>query len=510
MSAASGHERASPEATFDPGSPAEEAAFRALAHRMVDDMLDHLLSLREQPAWQEMPAAVRSALAEPIPWGGMSAEVAYRHFRERVLPYANGNAHPRFFGWVQGNGTLLGMMADMLAAGLNPHLAMANHAPALVEQQVLDWFAELFGMPGASGILVSGGSMASTLGLAVARFAKAREAGLDVRTDGLQQWPDRPNAPRLLCYGSVETHRWANKAVDFLGLGQRAFRAVPVDREYRIHLPTLVEMIGQDRAAGAVPFCVIGTAGTVNTGASDDLTALAALCRTEHLWFHVDGAFGALAYLSEALRPQVAGLEQADSLGFDLHKWGSLPFECACLLVRDPAIHQATFAGSATYLAAANRGVAAGGQPFADRGLELTRNFKALKVWLSLKAEGVHRFAEIIEQNVRQVRALVDRITAHPDLELLAPAPLNVVCFRYAPAQLRARLSDADLNAINEEILLRLQEQGIAVPSSTVLDGRFAIRVAHVNHRTRQADIDQLVDEVFRLGAEVLQQQEGR
>lgn len=398
------------EATFDPGSPTEEAAFRALAHRMVDDILDHLLTLREQPAWQEMPAAVRTALAEPVPWRGIGADAAYAHFRERVLPYTNGNLHPRFFGWVQGNGTLLGMMADMLAAGLNPHMAGFNQAPALVEQQVIDWLAELLGMPGASGTLVSGGSMASTLGLAVARYAKAREAGIDLRADGLQRWPDRPSPPRLLCYGSAETHRWAQKAVDFLGLGQRAFRSVPVDRDYRIHLPTLVEMVAQDRAEGAVPFCVIGTAGTVNTGASDDLTALAAFCRTERLWLHVDGAFGALAYLSDALRPQVAGLEQADSLGFDLHKWGSLPFECACLLVRDPTVHRAAFATQTTYLAAITRGVAAGGQPFGERGLELTRNFKALKVWLSLKADGVHRLAAVIEQNVTQVRHLVARI----------------------------------------------------------------------------------------------------
>lgn len=507
MPEATQQERPVLETTFDPGSPAEEAAFRTLAHRMVNDILDHLLSLHEQPTWQEMPAAVRTALAEPIPWHGIGADAAYDHFRTRVLPYTNGNLHPRFFGWVQGNGTLLGMMADMLAAGLNPHMAGFNQAPALVEQQVIDWLAGLLGMPGASGTLVSGGSMASTLGLAVARFVKAQEAGINVRADGLQQWPDRPTPPRLLCYGSAETHRWAQKAVDFLGLGQRAFRSVPVDRDYRIHLPTLTEMVAQDRADGAVPFCVIGTAGTVNTGASDDLTALAAFCRAERLWFHVDGAFGALAYLSDALRPQVVGLEQADSLGFDLHKWGSLPFECACLLVRDATAHRAAFATSTTYLAATTRGVAAGGQPFGERGLELTRNFKALKVWLSLKADGVHRLTAVIEQNVMQVRHLVARIMAHPDLELLAPAPLNIVCFRYAPAYLRTHLSDAKLNAINEEILLRLQEQGIAVPSSTVLEGRFALRVAHVNHRTRQSDIDQLLDGVLHLGTHVVRDQ---
>jgi glutamate/tyrosine decarboxylase-like PLP-dependent enzyme len=258
-------------------------------------------------------------------------------------------------------------------------------------------------------------------------------------------------------------------------------------------------MIAEDRQAGLMPFCIIGTAGTVNTGASDDLNALAAVAKRERLWFHVDGAFGALAYLSDALRPQVAGLERADSIGFDLHKWGSLPFECACVLVRDAEVHRAAFASPASYLAASTRGVIAGGLPFADRGLELTRGFKALKVWLSLKADGVDKLVRVIEQNVAQTRYLVARIEREPALELLAPAPLNITCFRYAPSG----MSDAQLDALNAELLLRLQERGIAVPSSTVLGGRYALRVANVNHRTRREDLDVLVDGVLALGREL-------
>lgn len=504
------------ETTFDPRTPDEWAAFGTLAHRMVDDMLAHLQSLPAQPAWQTMPPEVRVALAERVPRDGVGAEAAYAHFARRVLPYPNGNLHPRFFGWVQGNGTPLGMMADMLAAGLNPHMAGFDQAPALVEQQVIDWLAELLGLPGASGVLVTGGSMASTLGLAVARFAAAHAAGLDVRGDGLQAWPDRPAPPRLVFYGSAETHGWARKAAEFLGLGHRAFRRVPVDADYRIDARALAAMVAEDRRAGALPFCVVGTAGTVNTGASDDLMALAAYCRSEDLWFHVDGAFGALAYLSDRLRPQVAGLEQADSIGFDLHKWGYLPFECACVLVRDPAIHRAAFAydtASARYLAGQTRGVIAGGLPFAERGLDLTRGFRALKVWLSLKAYGVDALVRAIEQNVAQTRYLVERIEAHPELELLAPAPLNIVCFRFAPPGPTGRpLPDALLDAVNEEVLLRLQEEGIAVPSSTVLAGpfgaRFALRAANVNHRTRQADLDALVDGTLRLGRAVLMERD--
>jgi glutamate/tyrosine decarboxylase-like PLP-dependent enzyme len=391
------------------------------------------------------------------------------------------------------------MMADMLASGLNPHMAGFNQAPALVEQQLMDWLAELLGMPGGSGVLVTGGTMASTLAIGVARFAKAREMGIDVREDGVQQWSDRPQRGPFVFYGSSETHGWARKATEFMGLGNRAFRRVPADSSYRIDMTALAQMVATDRDAGLVPFCVVGTAGTVNTGASDDLTAISEFCKRENLWFHVDGAFGALAYLSDELRPQVAGLARADSLGFDLHKWGDLPFECACVLVRDPEVHRAMFAAPASYLAPTTRGVSAGGLPFADRGIDLTRGFKALKAWMAFKAEGVDKLVRIVEQNVAQIRYLVERVEAEPDLELLAPAPLNIACIRYAPAG----IADDLLDAINSELLLRIQESGLAVPSSTIVDGKFAIRVANVNHRARMSDIDALMDGMLRLGREV-------
>lgn len=487
------------ELTFDPDTPADWDAFRALSHRMVDDMLDHLTGLREQPAWREMPDTVRRSFTGDVPRTGIGAEAAYADFAEKVLPYPSGNLHPRFFGWVQGNGTPLGMMADMLAAGMNAHLAGFNQAPALVERQVIGWLAGALGFPGASGLLVQGGTMANTLGLAVARYAGARAAGRDSREDGLQAWTMERATP-LVFYGSTETHGWARKAAELLGLGHRAFRQVPVDSEYRMDLAALRSMLAMDRAAGLVPFCVIGTAGTVNTGASDDLAAIAALARAERLWFHVDGAFGALAYLSPALRPRVAGLEQADSLGFDLHKWGSLPFSCACVLVRDAELHRAAFATRANYLAETTRGVMAGGLPFAERGLDLTRDFKALKVWLTLKAEGLDRIAAIIEQNVAQSGYLRERIEASAELRLLAPVPLNVVCFRYVGEGLH----EERLDQLNRELLLRIQERGIAVPSSTIIAGRFALRVCNVNHRTRRADLDQLLDGVLRLGRELV------
>ena len=488
------------EESFDPRSPEEWAAFRTLSHRMVEEMVTRLESIAEEPTWREMPEQVRQALSAPVPRLGVGAEAAYAAFTENVLPYPIGNWHPRFFGWVMGQGTPFGMMADMLASGMNPNVGGFNDSPALVERQVVDWCGSMLGFEGAGGLLVTGGTMANTLGLAVGRFAKARELGRDVRANGVQAWPGEPIPAPMVCYGSAETHSWIRKATEWLGLGQRAFRAVPVDAEYRMDVAALEAMIVADRASGLVPFCVLGTAGTVNTGATDDLTALADICAREKLWFHVDGAFGALAYLSETLRPALRGLERADSLGFDMHKWGAMPYACACALIRDPLVHQDAFRATAAYLTPMTRGPIMGSLHFNDRGLDLSRGFKALSVWMSLKADGVDKLTRIVEQNVAQARYLAQRIDEHPELERLAPVPLNLVNYRF----LAPEADEAELDSINRELLLRLQERGIAVPSSTTIRGHFAIRVANVNHRARTADFDVLVDAVVRLGREIV------
>jgi glutamate/tyrosine decarboxylase-like PLP-dependent enzyme len=261
----------------------------------------------------------------------------------------------------------------------------------------------------------------------------------------------------------------------------------------------LKDAIARDRRAGLRPICVIGTAGTINTGAVDDMRALAEVCREEDLWFHVDGAFGALARLSPTVQETLAGMELADSLAFDLHKWMYLPFEIACALVRDGEKHRETFAMNASYLAETTRGVIAGGLPFAERAVELTRSFKALKVWMSLKAHGVDAFARCIDQNVRQARHLAALIEAREELELLAPVALNIVCFRYAPRG----FAEPALDRINRELILRIQESGFAVPSSTMLGPKFALRVAITNHRSRFEDFDEFVRFAIARGREV-------
>jgi len=485
------------EETLDPRDWNE---LRVLGHRMVDDMLAYLEQVRERPVWQSVPEEVKASLAGPPPLEPTDVGAVYEQFRRDILPYPTGNIHPRFWGWVMGTGTPVAMLADMLASGMNPHLAGYDQSASLVEHQVVSWMAELLGFPpDASGLLVSGGSMANLVGLTVARNTKA---GFDVREAGLQT----PGLPRLLFYGSSETHSWARKAAELLGLGNSAFRRVPVTADYRIDMGALRSAIAADRKAGARPFCLIGNAGTVNTGATDDLRALARIARDEDLWFHVDGAFGAFAALAPSLREIVAGMGEADSLAVDLHKWGYLPFEVGLALVRDEAAHRAAFATRSSYLEATPRGIVAGGLPFAELGVQLSRGFRALKVWMSLKTHGARALGRLVEQNVRQARHLRGLVEAHPRLELLAPVPLNVVCFRFAASG----LDPAALDVVNQEILIRLQERGIAVPSSTVLDGRFALRVAITNHRSRLDDFDLLVNAVAGIGEELIAEPFGR
>jgi len=371
--------------------PQDWEALRRLGHRMVDDVLDSLRSVRERAPWQRPPEGVRARFRRPVPRAPEGAERAYQDFLETVLPYPSGNVHPRFWGWVMGTGTPLTVLSEMLAAAV-----------------------------------------------------------------------------------------------------------LPVDREYRLEIAALRAAIAADRAEGRRPFAVVGNAGTVNTGATDDLAAIADLCEREGLWLHVDGAFGALAALVPSLRPRLAGMERADSLAFDLHKWGYLPYEVGCTLVRGRSLLQEAFTASADYLAPLPGGVAGRADRYADRGPQLSRGFRALKVWMGLKAEGVDKLGRIIAQNVDQAARLAARVDATPELERLAPAPLNVVCYRYVGDR-----GSRDLDALNRRVLVRLHDDGIAVPSYTTLDGRFALRVAIVNHRTRREDVDLLAAETVRLGREL-------
>ncbi len=463
--------------------PQDWRSLRALGHAMLDGMFDHVQTIADQPVWQQMPDTLRDELQSPMPRAGEGAEATWDDFRRIVLPHATGNLHPRFMGWVHGGGTPVGMLAELLAGGLNANCGGRDHAPIEIERQVIRWAAELVGLPDtAAGLLVTGTSMANMIGLLVAR---ARALGPAVRQTGL-------GAARLVAYTSEAAHGCIARAMDMAGIGTDALRLIPCDAAASMNLYALAAAVRHDRAAGLSPFLVVGTAGTVDIGGIDDLAGLATFCRAENLWFHVDGAFGALAMLAPSLRPRLAGIEAADSVAFDFHKWGQVPYDAGCILVREAAHQIAAFAQDAAYLRRETRGLA-GGHPWpCDLGPDLSRGFRALKVWMTLKTYGADSLGAVVEQCCGLARTLAARISTEHGLELLAPTPLNIVCFRIN--------ATPDPNRLNADIVADLHEAGIAAPSTTLINGKLAIRAAIVNHRTGPADIHALVDAVLAAG----------
>jgi aromatic-L-amino-acid/L-tryptophan decarboxylase len=465
--------------------PQDWEEFRELAHRMLDEAIDFTAGVRDRPVWQPVPADVRMRLSEPVPLEGLPLETVCAEFQDSILPYATGNVHPRFLGWVHGSGQAGNLVAEMLAAAMNCNCGGRDHGAIYVERAIIEWCRQIFGFPAeASGLLLSGTSMANLVALGVARHA----ADPSVRSRGFTDAP-----AKLVAYASAEAHESVAKALEMLGLGSASLRRIPVHSDFTMQIDALRAAVTADRVAGLRPFCAVGSAGTVNTGAIDDLDQIASLCASENIWFHVDGAFGALCILSDALRSRLKGIERADSLAFDFHKWMHVQYDAGCVLVRNGALHRAAFATRPAYLDRLPRGLAGGENWPCDFGPELSRSFRALKVWFAMKQHGTRKFGELIEQNCTQARFLAARVAKESDLEILAPASLNIVCFRCR----NSAMTESELDLLNEDIIADLQESGIAAPSTSRIAGHLAIRVNITNHRTRAADLDLLVDSVL-------------
>ncbi|MDP4031613.1 MAG: pyridoxal-dependent decarboxylase [Pseudorhodobacter sp.] len=477
--------------------PADWTATLALAHRMVEDAVAHLRDVRARPVWQAMPDAVRHSYDAPLPQGPTPLAEVWDDLRANLMPYPMGNIHPRFFMWYMGAGTFTGALGEFLAAIDGSNLGGGNNAAPLMDAQVTGWIRTMMGFPeSASGTLVDGGSKANIIGLTVARNVMA---GVDVREEGVAAIPQP-----LRFYTSDQVHSCHQKAVELLGLGNRALARVQTDDACRIDLPALAKAIADDRAAGLKPACVIATAGTTNTGAIDDLPAIRDLCRREGLWFHVDGCIGALVRIAPHYRHLVVGIEDADSLALDLHKWLHAPFEAGFALVRDRAQHLGAFAVHPEYLEEKPRGIAAG-EYLHNYGLQTSRGFRALKLWMLLNEHGTAKFGRLIDQNIEQARYFAEAVRAESNLTLMAPTVLNIVCFRYDPGG----RDEAGLRALNTEIMLRLQEAGIAALSDTTVKGCHCLRMAICNHRTRREDLDLVVREGLRIGGEVFEEHRG-
>ena len=469
--------------------PEDWSAFETQVSRVLRAALQKLKSAHEGRVWTPPPEDLKAQLSEPVPIEGMDlSDLAIR--LESLMPYGVGNTHPRFFGWVHGAGAPGNLLAEIVSAAMNANCGGRDHIAIYVERQVIDWCKSLFGFSEqSSGLIVSGTSMGTIIAAKT-----ARDVALDFasRTDGV-------GASKLVGYVSEQAHSCLARAFDMIGLGTASVRKIAVTQNYEIDIAALDAQIQRDRVDGLQPFFVAGTIGTVNTGAIDDLTALANLTSRERLWFHIDGAFGANAMTSPQLAPRLAGVERADSLAFDFHKWMHVNYDAGCVLIRDAAAHRQAFASRPDYLAANGTALAAGEPWPVDFGPELSRGFRALKVWAHMLEHGTDKIGRSIARNCELATYLRDRIEAHGAFELLAPVALNICCFRYV----LPNLTEVELDEMNTHLVAWLQEEGIAAPSTTRLGGRLAIRVNITNHRTQKADLDILLDALVRRGAEL-------
>ncbi len=471
--------------------------FRKLGHETIDLITDYLATIRDTPVFQPLTPQQRIGLSQR-PLGELPdspRDILYEAVSD-ILPYAMGNGHPRFFGWINSPPAPIGVLADLLAAAQGAACDVGDIAPLWLERTAVAWLSEIVGYDPQStmGILVSGGSVATLTCLAVARQHCSETDGWNVRRDGLSG--DR----RMLTYLTEQTHSSVRKAVELLGLGSASIRVVPTDDELRMDAGALERMVAQDRAAGARPFCVVATAGTTNTGAVDPLAEVARVAHASNMWMHVDGAYGAVAALHPELKETFAGLAQADSITMDPHKWLSVPIECGCALVRDRELMRRTFSLVPPYLQT-EEGKGVGGPPsYAEFGIQQTRGFRALKVWMVLRHAGRQGIVDLVTRNIALARKLAELVDETPGLRLVTRPQLAVVSFQYVPSE------DADtnrVNAVNRALEHALQTDGRTFVTGTVLGDQFVLRASVLHYATTEEDLRDLVRTVCRIGAEV-------
>ncbi len=482
----------------------EPGEFRALGHWLVDRVAEFLRDLRERAVTPgESPAQVRAALGRrPLPERGAPPSEIIENAWRLLERHSLFNGHPRFAGYVTSSAAPIGALADLLAAALNPNAGAWILSPMAseIEAETVRWIAEFLGYPAScGGLLVSGGNMANFVGFLTARRAKG---GSEIRTRGAT------SAGRLLAYASTETHTWLQKAADLFGLGTDSLRWIPAGRDFRMDLAALRQAIARDRADGHRPFLLVGSAGTVGTGAVDPLPDLAAIAREYGLWFHVDGAYGAPAAALPDADADLKGLSEADSLAVDPHKWFYAPLEAGCVLVRDPQRLPDTFDYSPAYYRfqadAEERPI-----NYYAHGPQNSRGFRALKVWMGLQAAGREGLIRMIADDIELARAMYREAQSRPELEALTQG-LSVTTFRYIPPGVdRNDPAQADrLNRLNEELLDRIQKSGEGFLSNAIIGGKFALRLCIVNFRTTAQDVEELAELVVKLGREVSSEQD--
>ena len=478
--------------THETLDPADWDAMRELGHRMVDDMLTYLQNVRSEPSGFPTEKSIEN-ICVPLTQDGEGEEHVYEIFQRYILPYSFSVTSPRFWGLVAGTGSPFGMLAEMIRAGMNG-CQEGLLAEAYVHKQVISWIKEMIDFPEeAGGVLVGGGSEANFTGLAVARNAMAE---VNMKAKGIQG-----QNRRMTLYCSDETHHCLERSIELLGLGNEALRRIPTDDDCRIRIDVLRKTIEDDRRKNYQPFCIIGCAGTVNSGAFDDLKALADLAKKENMWFHVDGAFGAWIKISETHRHLADGMEQADSIAIDLHKWMCMPYGIGCTLVKDRLAHYSTFVygHEAKYLEST----------FGQRedqitnphnlALALSRNFTSLKAYMLLRAYGKKKYGDLVQQNIDQAYYLSELINHEPDMEITAPVTSNIVCFRYKPEG----LTEPEIEKLNKLIFDELNQISYLMISDTTIKGQYMLRACNVNHRSQKQDFEFLVNEVKKIGEQI-------